>query len=61
MKFICNSCGNEKLQNIECHGHIISYKNGQFVCEDCAGKQLSDDEISDCIPKCCKKSMQLND
>jgi uncharacterized protein YPO0396 len=58
MKFVCENCGNEKIQNITCHGHKISYQNSQFVCIDCQDRPLSDQEIAECIPKCCSISMQ---
>lgn len=58
MKFICETCKSEQLQNIECHGHRISYKDGYFVCNDCGGMRMMDEAIEECLPKCCKKSMQ---
>lgn len=57
MKFKCENCGSEKLEDIICHGHKISYKDNNFVCADCHGKELSDQEITECLPKCCNKMM----
>lgn len=56
VRFICEDCGNEKLTDIECHGHKISYVMQSFMCTDC-NEELSEKEIEECIPKCCTKTM----
>jgi len=57
MKLTCEGCGCEKSMDLICHGHKISYKNDKFICDDCDGDQLTDKQISDCLPKCCGKPM----
>lgn len=60
VRFICSDCGKEKLTDIECHGHRISYVMESFMCIDCE-RDLSDKEIDECVPKCCHKTMQVID
>ena len=57
MKLICEDCGYEKTMDLTCHGHKIDYKNGKFICVDCGGEQLTEQQITECLPKCCGKPM----
>ena len=59
MKFECESCGKQMSKDITCHGHEIGYQNNNLVCLDCEGRELSDQEIKECLPRCCNKPMSL--
>ena len=59
VRFVCENCGSEIDQEINCHGHKIKYRKDteKFVCTDCTDRTLSDREIEECVPKCCHKPM----